>query len=186
MTDFTSEFIAKQRKIINNELPIEAATQAEYYYSDALDEIECLQSRVQEVEGNREHIEMLLCKAEKRIEELEEEKQAGWEKWLSNQQWISVSEAALKTREKYIVVCKNKEGKFYSNLAQYFHAKKVLEEDFISDEEKSITEYDIENDYYWIKEGWFEYNNEGEIEYRIPDEVIFVMPLPQLPKESEE
>jgi DNA repair exonuclease SbcCD ATPase subunit len=72
MTDFTSEFIAKQRKIINDELPIEAATQAEYYYSDALDEIERLQTRVQEVEDNREHIEMLLCKAEKRIAELEE------------------------------------------------------------------------------------------------------------------
>ena len=73
MTDFTSEWIAEQRKIINDELPTEAATQAEYYYSYALDEIERLQSRVQEIEGNREHIEMLLCKAEKRIAELEKQ-----------------------------------------------------------------------------------------------------------------
>jgi hypothetical protein len=39
---------------------------------DALDHIERLQSRVQEVEDNREYIEMLLCKAEKHIAELEE------------------------------------------------------------------------------------------------------------------
>jgi hypothetical protein len=42
-------------------------------FPEALDEIERLQARVVEVEDNREHIEMLLVKAEKRITELEEE-----------------------------------------------------------------------------------------------------------------
>ncbi len=69
MTEFTSEHIEKMRYIVAGE-PDSASV---YIALQALYEIEHLQSRIAEVENNREHIEMLLCKAEERIAELEQE-----------------------------------------------------------------------------------------------------------------
>ena len=107
----------------------------------------------------------------------------------TEQKWIPVGEADLQTWQKYIVVCKSKHNglKTYTVLAQYFPPKTVLEEDFIDDQfygEDSITEYDEENDCYWVKEGWFEYTYEGEMGYRLSDEVVMVMPFPQPPKDG--
>ena len=119
-----------------------------------------------------------LVRLQSRVQELEDE-----------QRWIPVGEADLQTWKKYIVLCKSKYNKFktYTTLAQYFLPKTVLEEDFIDDQfygEESITEYDEENDCYWVKEGWFEYTYEGEMGYRLSDEVVLVMPLPQPPKDG--
>lgn len=153
-----------------------------------MSEIEHLQARVQELEQDlsdqsQKRLENAqvstdrIIALEGKIRELEQERR-----------WISVKEANLEVWKKYIVLLKNKEGKTYSGLAQYFPSKTVLEEDFISDEcyeEESITEYDEENDCYWVREGWFEHTIEGEMEYRLSDEVIMVMPLPQPPKEGE-
>lgn len=160
MTEFTKEDIEYYRKQYALWTSRRQTTPEELHLigrlRDALDEIERLQQRIAELEQER--------------------------------RWISIEEANLEVWKKYIVLLKNKEGKTYSGLAQYFPSKTVLEEDFISDEcyeEESITEYDEENDCYWVREGWFEHTIEGEMEYRLSDEVIMVMPLPKPPKEGE-
>ena len=76
MTEFTSEWIAGAREVVGND---DASPSGQIAFI-ALDHIEHLQKRVEEVEDNREHIERLLCDAEKRIAELEQE-----------QRWIPVS-----------------------------------------------------------------------------------------------
>jgi DNA repair exonuclease SbcCD ATPase subunit len=74
---------------------------------DALDHIEQLQKRVEKVEDNREHIERLLCNAEKRIEELEQERR-----------WISVEEKP-KYNDDYLVLTMDEYGDSYQEVAQY-------------------------------------------------------------------
>ena len=69
MTEFTPEWITKARNAC-----IFFGEPATTEFRNALDHIERLQKRVEEVEDNREHIERLLCDAEKRIAELEQER----------------------------------------------------------------------------------------------------------------
>ena len=83
MTEFTSEWIAEQKERIQS---FRFKTHAETLFLQALDEIELLkferqtwidkaddlQKRVITAENNREHIEMLLIKANRYIAELEQ------------------------------------------------------------------------------------------------------------------
>ena len=69
-------------------------------------ENERLKELLKEIEGNREHIERLLCKAEKRIADLEQERQ-----------WISVEEKP-KYNDDYLVLTMDEYGG-YQEVAQY-------------------------------------------------------------------
>ena len=103
--------------------------------------------------------------------------------------WIPVTERLPESGQSVFVTCLTEEGRKYTGLAQYFGEKEkaVLEEDFIDDScwGEAGTEYDEENDCFWVKEGWFEFSLDGERAYRLSDPVIFYMALPELPKEEE-
>jgi chromosome segregation ATPase len=138
MTDFTSEFIAKLRMFNKNILDNELSIQHPFLnmhasaFLSALDHIERLQSRVQEVEDNREYIEMLLCKAEKHIAELEETISQDTKVNVAHiallnsdiaeleqeRRWISVEEKP-KYNDDYLVLTMDEYGDSYQEVAQY-------------------------------------------------------------------
>lgn len=75
----------------------------------AFDKIEHLQERVEKVEDNREHIERLLCNAEKRVQELEEQ-----------QRWIPVSEPPEQTGEYWVSF--EYDGEILQGYCEYYQS----------------------------------------------------------------
>lgn len=103
--------------------------------------------------------------------------------------WISVKEGPPKDRRSVNVVVEHKrdDGKvfqFVMTASHIGHHEIEAEEwpDYDGD-----TEYDEENDCYWIPENWYEDNfMEDNLNYLICDEyrVTHWMPLPEPPKEE--
>jgi FtsZ-binding cell division protein ZapB len=109
--EFTPEFVKEKITELDNKYYIEdiGLTGYEWFIKGALETIERLQSRVQEVEDNREHIERLLCNAEKRVKELEAE-----------QRWISVEERLPEEPGFYYCHITSKAGEAYERMSFYY------------------------------------------------------------------
>ena len=71
MTEFTKEYIASLQRLLENS-PYKQIQIQSMLFKNIIDEIKRLQERVEVVENNREHIEMLLIKANRYIAELEQ------------------------------------------------------------------------------------------------------------------
>lgn len=72
-----------------------------------------------------------------------------------------------------IAVCDN--GRVV--IAEYIRKNTVLEEDFIDEDfrdiEFGLSEYNEEKDCYYVKENWFEFNQNHELNYVIEEKVLF-------------
>ena len=97
--------------------------------------------------------------------------------------WIPVTERLPEVMKKVEVVCLSEYNKHFTGLAQYIPAHTVLEEEFINEDywgdEYQLSEYDEEEDKYYVKEGWFEYTLEGEMMYKLSIPVICWREIPK-------
>ncbi len=102
-----------------------------------------------------------------------------------NMSWIDLEKVKPNNREIVLIVCLNNYGKRYITLAEYVSYKSVLSSDYLSEdcENDGCEDYDEEKDCYWVKEGFFEYQYEADINYRVSNEVLFWMSKPSLPVE---
>jgi len=98
--------------------------------------------------------------------------------------WINVKDKKPKCQQKVLVFFKNSCDMKIIAMAQYIPPKTVLEEDFIAEEwweDQSLSEHDEKEDCYWVIEGWFEYSEEAEMQYKIVDKITHWMELPDFP-----
>lgn len=107
----------------------------------------------------------------------------------SNLLWIPIESQMPGARQTvYViveveVVTKPKvETKQFQTMAKYIPYLTVPEEDFIADDFQWDGDYDEESDTYFAPEGWYEYQLESDIHFRLSDKVTHWMPLFELPK----
>ena len=105
-------------------------------------------------------------------------------------EWISVKDGLPKDRKSVNVAVEHKrdDGKTFQFVmtASYIGHHEIEAEEW--PDYDGDTEYDEENDCYWIPENWYEDNfMEDNMNYLICDEyrVTHWMPLPESPKEDE-
>ena len=103
--------------------------------------------------------------------------------------WIPVTDKMPAAKQRVYIVCERPRyggGVIqYQTMAEYIPYMAVLEEDYMSDEFAGDGDYDEEKDVYYAPEGWYEYQSEAEIYYRIDPEVVtHWMPLFELPESS--
>ena len=99
--------------------------------------------------------------------------------------WISVEESKPKLQRVY-VVCENpKHGGGvvrFQTIAEYIPYMTVKEEDYMDDEYLGSGDYNEEEDEFYTPEGYYEWQSEAEIHYKITAKVTHWMPLFELPK----
>jgi hypothetical protein len=99
--------------------------------------------------------------------------------------WVSIHESQPKPQQKVYVVCENpKSGGGvvrFQTMAEYIPCMTVKEEDYIADEYHGDGDYNEEEDEYYTPEGFYEWQSEPEIHWRISAKVTHWMPLIALP-----
>jgi len=100
--------------------------------------------------------------------------------------WISVEKALPKPRQRVYVVCEEpkKEGGVirYQTMAEYIPHMTVLEDDYMADEFRGDGDYCEEKDEYFTPEGYYEYQSEPDINWKLSSKVTHWHPLFELPK----
>lgn len=100
-------------------------------------------------------------------------------------QWIPCSERLPTVETKVLICAKRKyKGEHFHHIitTAMYEDGTVLENDSVWYWEDIEGEWDEENDCYIIPEGWWEYKNynqDGELNHAVDDEVIAWMPLPE-------
>lgn len=106
---------------------------------------------------------------------------------VDSQGWISIEERMPNVREKVLVRCESRpSGNEYVCQAYYIPGKTVDADDCCMRWDDECTEYDEENDVYWVLEGWYEqiYNWDEYSSIGIADFVTHWMVLPEMPKKT--
>lgn len=99
--------------------------------------------------------------------------------------WVSIEEAYPKPQQRVYVVCEI--PKFgggvvcFQTMAEYIPYMTVKEEDYMADEYRGDGDYNEEEDEYYTPEGFYEWQSEPEIHWKISAKVIYWMPLIALP-----
>lgn len=70
----------------------------------------------------------------------------------------------------------------FQTMAKYVPYLTVPENDFIAEEYQGDGDYDEEKDEYFAPEGWYEYQLESDIHFKLSEKVTHWMPLFELPK----
>lgn len=101
--------------------------------------------------------------------------------------WISVDKELPKPLKEVLVVIVDSFDKSRRvTIAIYVPEKYITDEDFnLDDCTGDLTEYDEEQDCFWVKESWYEtrVNHEYDLVEVSMDYVAHWMELPELPKE---
>lgn len=71
----------------------------------------------------------------------------------------------------------------FQTMAEYIPARTVLFEDYMDDDYcgDDFGDYDEENDCYWTREGWYEWQSETDVNYFLTAKVTHWMPLFERP-----
>jgi hypothetical protein len=93
------------------------------------------------------------------------------------QRFIPIEEDTPPAREKVIVLCENVGGKKYITLAQFIPSMTVLASDFLDDDAEDCSVYNKEKDEYYVIEGWWEYQSEADINWKISNKVVSWRPI---------
>jgi hypothetical protein len=99
--------------------------------------------------------------------------------------WIPIEKAKLKSQERMYIVCENpKYGDGiirYQTIATYIPYMTVKEEDFMIDEYSDGGDYNEEEDEFYTSEGFYEWQSEADVHWKISSKITHVMPLIDLP-----
>lgn len=99
--------------------------------------------------------------------------------------WISVEEKQPNIRERVYVVCETTRHdgniRHFQTMAEYIPYMTVKEEDYMLDEYSSEGDYNEEEDEYYTPEGFYEWQSEADVNYKISAKVTHWMPLLKLP-----
>ena len=94
------------------------------------------------------------------------------------EQWIDVNDELPESLKQVLVKCMSDYGKSYVTMAKFVKGKTVLSEDFLDpDCCDSCQEYDESIDDYYVIEGWFEYQTEVDINWKISSNVTHWRPI---------
>lgn len=100
--------------------------------------------------------------------------------------WVSIEEAQPKPQQRVYVVCENPKYDSggvirFQTMAEYIPYMTVKEEDYMADEYAGDGDYNEEEDEYYTPEGFYEWQSEPEMHWKISAKVTHWMPLIALP-----
>ena len=99
--------------------------------------------------------------------------------------WISIDENQPKPRQRVHIVCENPKyggGVIqYQTMAEYIPYMTVKEEDYMSEDFAGDGDYNEEEDEFYTPEGFYEWQSEPDIHWKISAKVTHWMPLIALP-----
>lgn len=102
--------------------------------------------------------------------------------------WIPITEKMPNPKQRVYIVCERpKHGGGviqFQTMAEYIPYMTVPEEDYMADEFHGDGDYDEEEDAYYTQEGWYEYQSEAEVNWKISVKVTHWMPLFELPESN--
>lgn len=100
-------------------------------------------------------------------------------------EWISVEDEMPDAEQKVYIVCQRPKygGGFvrYQTIAVYIPYMTVPEDDFMDDQHHGEGDYNKSEDKYYTPEGFYEYQFEADVNYRVTSQVTHFKPLMQLP-----
>jgi len=104
---------------------------------------------------------------------------------LLDSYWVSIEKAQLKPQQRVYVVCeKPKLGGGvirFQTIAEYIPHMTVKEEDYMAEEYFGEGNYNEEEDEYYTPEGFYEWQSETQINWKISAKITHCMPLIKLP-----
>lgn len=98
--------------------------------------------------------------------------------------WVSIEKAQPKPQQRVYVVCVNQYGRVvvrFQSIAEYIPYMTVKEQDYMADEYQGEGDYNEEEDEYYTPEGFYEWQSETEMHWKISAKVTHWMPLIALP-----
>jgi len=99
--------------------------------------------------------------------------------------WVSIEEDQPKSRQRVYVVCENARcggGVIrFQTMAEYIPYMKVKEEDYMGYEHQYDGDYNEEEDEYYTPQGFYEWQSESEMHWKISAKITHWMPLIALP-----
>lgn len=104
--------------------------------------------------------------------------------------FISVKESLPRPKQRCYVFAETGSDKpgmmektVFQTMAEYIPPRTVLFEDYMDDDYcgDDWGDYDEENDCYWTREGWYEWQSETDVNYFLTAKVTHWMPLFELP-----
>ena len=101
-------------------------------------------------------------------------------------EWEKPEEEMPQDQHRVVCIVKNEFGNTRIVIAEHISARTTLEEDYLSNDwdNEGLTEYDEENDCYWVMPNWFESNLYDEINYKINDPILAWVKV-EIPEEYE-
>lgn len=104
---------------------------------------------------------------------------------VDSPKWISVEAAKPSTNNLVLVKCeKDYDGRIHAfcTMAIYVPKFTVLEEDLMGEDFWEQGDYDDVTGTYYTPEGWYEWQSEPDMNYKISATVTHWMPLPKKPQ----
>jgi len=99
--------------------------------------------------------------------------------------WVSIEEDQPKPQERVYLVCENPKyggGVIrFQTIAEYIPYMAVKEEEYMADEYQGEGDYNEKEDEYYTPKGFYEWQSEPEMHWKISAKVTHWMPLIALP-----
>ena len=99
--------------------------------------------------------------------------------------WVSIEEIKPQPQQRVYVVCENaKHGGGvvrFQTMAEYIPYMTVKEEDYIADEHQGNGDYNEEEEEYYAPEGFYEWQSEPDVYWKISAKITHWMPLIEMP-----
>lgn len=101
-------------------------------------------------------------------------------------EWIDIEKQKPQQQKRVLVICekpKYRGGTIkLQTIAEYVPSMTIPEEDYMDEQYWGNGDYDEEKDQYFTPEGFYEWQIEAEMMWRLSDKVTHWMPLPDPPK----
>jgi len=99
--------------------------------------------------------------------------------------WVSIEEAQPKPQERVYLVCENpkRSGSVFrfQTMAEYIPYMTVKENDYMADEWQGTGDYNEKEDEYYTPKGFYEWQSELEINWKMSAKITHWRPLIALP-----
>jgi hypothetical protein len=96
-------------------------------------------------------------------------------------EWILIKDYKHQAQERLYLVCENKNGFRYQTIAEYIPYMAVKESDYMAEEFQGDGDYNDDEDEYYTPEGWYEWQGEPDINWKISVKVTHFMRQHDLP-----